>query len=79
MNSVMIHQSGIGAEALSVVSYGNGLAYLLKFGSAGNPSRDLYLQGDDATAFRDEFDAMETANPEMPSRDIWLAVSDPYL
>jgi hypothetical protein len=79
MAYVTIHDSGTAGDRLQVDSWFNGLAYNFHFGEAGSPMRNVYLQGDDATAIRDEFDAMEGANPEMESRDIWLTLLDPYL
>lgn len=79
MQRVTIHESGAGAERLEVVSYGNGLSYDFRFGQAGSPMRNVFLQGDDALQIRDEFDAWEEREPEAPPRDIWLNLIDPYL
>lgn len=79
MNTITIHQSGIGADKLAINSIGNGLAYNVCFGEAGSPLRNIFFQGDDATHLRDEFDAAEQAFPEVDTRDVWLRVLDPYL
>lgn len=79
MNTITIHKSGNGGEALRVDSIGNGLAYNVLFGEAGSSMRNLYFQGDDATTFRNEIEAIETAWPEKPTRDCWLMAVDPYL
>lgn len=79
MNQIDIHASGYGADRFRVTSYGNGTAYAFHFGEAGSPMRTLFLQGEDATRIREEYDAAETRNPETPCRDHWLAVLDPYL
>lgn len=77
--TVTIHKSGQGADALRVDSLYNGGAYNILFGEAGAPMRNLFFQGDDATQLRDEFDALETAEPETPTRDLWFRVLDPYM
>jgi len=79
MQSVTIHDSGKAGDRVRVDSYGNGTAYNISFGEAGAPMRNLFFQGDDATALRDEFDQHENARPSMLTRDVWLAVLDPYL
>lgn len=79
MAFVTIHKSGTGGEQFTVDSYHNGLAYNFSFGCAGTPMRNVYLQGDDAAQIRDEFDALESDDPERESRDIWLELIDPYL
>jgi len=43
---------------LEVLSHGNGWAYILRNGSA-----DAWLQGDDAQAFRESFDAADSLPP----------------
>lgn len=78
-SQVTIHQSGAQAGKFQVVSYGNGTAYAFQFGEAGSPMRTLFLQGDDASQIRAEFDAIEAANPDTLTRDAWLEVLDPYL
>jgi len=77
--TVTIHKSGHGGDALRVDSLYNGGAYNVMFGEAGAPMRNLYFQGDDATQLRDEFDALETAEPETATRDLWFRVLDPYM
>ena len=74
-----IHKSGNGADALQIVSHGNGLAYAVQFGESGAPMRTLFFQGDDASTIRADYDAMESAFPDQPCRDLWLRVIDPYL
>lgn len=79
MKTVTIHESGNGSDRMRVDSIGNGLDYSVYFGESGSPMLNLYFQGDDASQLRDEFDAMESTNPEMPTRDAWFAALDPYL
>ncbi len=50
-----------------LVSYGNGLAYSL---AKKETTTDVYFQGDDATQFREELEAMENADPERLTDDI---------
>lgn len=52
-------------------SYGNGAAYTLVNAAA---NRSTYVQGDDATQFRDELDAVETTFPNGSPDEIlgWL-------
>lgn len=76
---VRIHESGYGGEKLTVDSYQNGLGYSVSFGEAGSPMRNIYLQGGDAARLRNDFDVMGCNEPEKPTRDIWLALLDPYL
>lgn len=76
MRVVTIHRN----DSFRVDSYGNGIGYAIQFGSAENPPmRTLWFQGDDAARVRDDVEACETANPEMPTRDVWERVLDPYL
>jgi len=77
--AIAIHRSGTGSDAFEVVSYHNGLAYSFNFGEAGAPMRNLFFQGDDAIALRDEFDALEDREPETLTRELWLRLLDPYL
>lgn len=81
MRQTQIHDSldASGTNRLTVTSHGNGVAYAVQMGSTGEPMRTLFLQGDDATTLRDEFDAMEQARPYLATRDIWLLVLDAYL
>lgn len=79
MSTVTIHDSGKGGERVRVESIGNGLAYAAYFGEAGSPVCNLYFQGEDASQIRDEIEALEHANPERLTRDIWLSVLDQYL
>ena len=79
MQTITIHDSGNGGDRIKIDSIGNGLNYAVCFGEAGSPMHNLYFQGEDAIAIRNEFDAMESANPEMATRDIWFTVLDPYL
>lgn len=46
---------------LRLVSYGNGDAYALYWGATDDES--IFVQGDDATTFREEWEALEAANP----------------
>lgn len=79
MAYVTIHDTGHGGDRFKVDSWFNGLAYNFHFGEAGSPMRNVYLQGEDATAIRDEFDNIESQDPDRESREIWLALLDPYL
>lgn len=48
-------------------SFGNGLAYdLTRRDGLGN----VFVQGDDASTFRDELDAMESAAPDRATDEI---------
>lgn len=51
-----------------LVSYGNGFAYSLVRKGA---NADVFVQGDDATEFRNQFDAMEAADPERLTDRDW--------
>lgn len=44
----------------TLTSYGNGLAYALDHAGITD---GVFLQGDDATQFRDEFEALEKVKP----------------
>lgn len=79
MASVTIHDSGTGANRLRVDSEFNGLNLNVRFGEAGSCMSNVYLQGDEAAAFRAEYEAREVARPHAPCRDHWLAVVEPYL
>jgi len=59
MRQVVIMQS----DRYELTSYGNGLAYRLRNKERG---RSLFVQGDEATSFRDELNAIENANPDWP-------------
>lgn len=79
MKTITIHKSSAGGDKLVVDSIGNGLALAFYFGEAGSPMRTVYFQGDDAFQIEAEFDAMENAFPDKPTRDVWLDVLEPYL
>lgn len=55
------------SNKFDLVSYGNGLSYALHDNSN---KKSLFVQGDDATDFRNILDLYETKNPEMPYDDI---------
>lgn len=76
---ITIHESGNGADKFKVISYNNGLAYNFCFGEGGSPSRNIFLQGDDAIQIREQFDVAETLNPDKLTREIWFELLDPYL
>lgn len=76
MSFVTIHETG--ADALRVDSWFNGEAYAIHFGEGGAPSRTLWLQGDGATEIRDHVEALESMNPNMEARKIWLHAIDTY-
>lgn len=70
MRSATIHRG-----LFTVISYGNGLAY--SFGLTEDPEDSrLYVQGDDAAAFREEWASVERAYPHLPAdtvvRDIYI-------
>ena len=77
--TVMIHKSGNDEDTLRIFSHGNGCTYSVYFGEVGSPMHNLWFQDQDATALHNEFINMETANPSMATRDVWLAVLDSYL
>lgn len=79
MRAVTIHESGDGADKLTVTSYGGGLSYTFQFGAAGHPMWTLFFQGDDATDLRAEFDNAESVWPDRLTRTIWLDILDPYI
>ncbi|WP_310530757.1 hypothetical protein [Novosphingobium sp.] len=54
-------------------SYGNGTAYCLELhGNDEKPETpwSIFVQGDDATQFREEIAAIEAMHPAMPTRDV---------
>ena len=63
MTIVTIHD---GAD-FKIASHGNGWAYLIVNKSL---DRDMWLQDDDATQFRNELDALERAQPERATDSI---------
>jgi len=79
MKQIDIHDSGQGAERLRVTSFGNGAAYAFNFGDLNSPMRTLWMDGNDASDIREEFDTAETLHPEKLTREVWLSVLDPYL
>lgn len=66
--------------AYRLVSYGNGLSYSLELRIEGEPLRTVFVQGDDATQFRAELDALEAAYPETSTakllRMMWADYGD---
>lgn len=62
-------------DGWALTSYGNGDAYALD-----NPSRgvSMFVQGDDANAFRDEYAALEHERPEAPQGYILAALYGRY-
>jgi hypothetical protein len=79
LDMVTIHESGNGGEKLQIVSYGNGAAYAANFGESGAPMRTLFFQGDDADLIRQNVELWEEMRPDMPTRNVWLEVLNPYL
>ena len=79
MKQVTIHSSGHGGEKFEVVSHGNGIAYDFRFGEAGSPMRNVFLQGDDAAIVRDHFDELEEMYSDEDTRELWLKAVDGYL
>jgi|SRR5271157_2509101 len=59
MQGVMIYDTA----DFELVSFGNGFAYEFRE-KAGDPDSNLWLQGDDASAFRQELEDMEQAQPD---------------
>lgn len=51
-----------------MVSYGNGLSYALHDNRA---RKSMFVQGDDATSFREEWEAFEATCPEAPLDDFF--------
>ena len=51
------------SDRFDLVSYGNGLSYALHDNIART---SMFVQDDDAAAFRDEWAAFEAACPELP-------------
>jgi hypothetical protein len=62
MQSAIVAQSG----AYTLTSYGKGLAYEL----ASESGESVFVQGDDAAQFRDEWQAMESAAPDRATDNI---------
>lgn len=62
MRSCIIHD----LPEWHVTSWGNGLAYSIEHKPSG---ADVFFQGDDAAAFRDEFDALTTGTPSLSFAD----------
>lgn len=58
-----------------LISYGNGLAYSLEDKGTG---RSVFLQGDDAAAFRSELETLETAHPDWDTDLILAEAWEPY-
>lgn len=70
MRSATIH-----AGLYTVISYGNGISYSFGLTEDEEDSR-IYVQGDDATEFREEWNRIEDANPHLETdtiiRDIYI-------
>lgn len=79
MNAVKIYDVDTGDQRIQVFSYGNGLAYNILFGGAGNPMNNIFFQGDDALMLREELENIEEEHPEADIRQILLFLLDPYL
>ena len=61
----------------ALVSYGNGFAYHLQM--RGHPQDNgVYVEGDDATTFRNELDMLETAHPYWHVDDILARLHHMY-
>ncbi|MFN4008382.1 MAG: hypothetical protein ACK4K8_00360 [Pannonibacter sp.] len=50
------------ANGWKVDSYGNGLSYKLSLTQGDGETLDTFFQGDDATIFREEFDAADESD-----------------
>lgn len=59
MNRVIVYHS----DRFDLVSYGNGLSYALHDNIA---RKSMFVQGDDAAIFREEWEAFEATCPEAP-------------
>lgn len=68
-SKVTIHR-----DLFEVISYGNGAAYSFGLAEDEEDAR-LFVQGDDATAFREEWTSVENAYPHLATdtiiRDIY--------
>lgn len=64
----------VDTQGWEVTSYGNGLAYAVK-----GPSVDLFFQGDDADAFKDDWEAIERVHPDMPVGLVLREACHPYV
>lgn len=73
-----IHDSGKGAERIRVDSYHNGLAYNIFFGEFRSPMRNVFLQGDDAAAFRDQWGEVSAGQPGRDDHDIISDIMSDY-
>jgi hypothetical protein len=71
MRSAIIHD----LPEWRVTSWGNGLAYSIEYKPSG---RDLFFQGDDADAFREEFDDLTTGTPSLSFADALQAIFAEY-
>ena len=70
MRSVVLHKG-----LFTVISYSNGTSY--SFGlTEDEEDKRVYVQGDDATAFQDEWTSVENSYPHLETdtiiRDIYL-------
>lgn len=63
MNSVVI----LAGEPFTLTSYGNGTAYSLRNAAR---KQSIFVQGDDAAAFREEMERREEFFPDMLSADL---------
>lgn len=57
MSRVIVYHS----DRFDLVSYGNGLSYELHDNAS---KQSVFVQGDDASAFREQWEAFENACPE---------------
>ena len=64
------------SERFALVSYGNGESYALHNHPA---KKSLFVQGDDATTLRDEIDAWERIDPNMPTDSILTEIWNEYV
>lgn len=79
MGFVTIHRSGTDANFVQVDSYHNGGAYNVSFGEAGTSMRNVFLQGDDALVFREQWDAIEARHPDRLTFEVITEIMDDYL
>lgn len=73
MADITIADSG----EFELVSHWNGGAYTLKAKADGVEVASVFVQGDDATQFRSEFEAMgEVMNYAIAMQELWMVYAD---
>lgn len=79
MRFQIVHDSGSGRDRVRVESYGNGIGYTVVLGEDAAPLLDVFLQGDEAAAFRDRWEAAETARPDTDTGLLIRELVEDYL